>query len=51
MLFWTQIKQLKSYFFTKHDKGMITCLIMYVDDMIVMRNDSEQMRALQNHLA
>ena len=32
--------------FVKHKKGMITCLIVYVDDMIVMGNDSEERRAL-----
>ena len=37
--------------FVKHKKGMITCVIVYVDDMIVTGNDSEERRALQNHLA
>ena len=37
--------------FVKHNKGMITCLIVYVDDMIVTRNDLEERITLQNHLA
>ena len=32
--------------FVKHKKGMITCLIVYVDDMIVTGNDSKERRAL-----
>ena len=30
----------------KHNKGMITCLIVYIDDMILTRNDLEEKSAL-----
>jgi len=32
--------------FMKHNKGMITCLIVYIDDMILTRNDLEEKSAL-----
>jgi len=32
--------------FVKHNKGMITCLIMYIDDMILIGNDLEERSAL-----
>ncbi|CAL5428100.1 unnamed protein product [Camellia sinensis] len=37
--------------FLKHNKGKITALIIYVDDMIVTGNDLDERKALQNHLA
>ena len=46
-------KQSNSYhtLFLKHNKEKIIALIVYVDDMIVTGNDSEEMKTLQEHLA
>ena len=37
--------------FLKKDHGKITTLILYVDDMVVTRNDLEERKALQNYLS
>ncbi|RVW96138.1 Retrovirus-related Pol polyprotein from transposon RE2 [Vitis vinifera] len=37
--------------FLKYNEDRITALIVYVDDMIVTRNDSEERKTLQKHLA
>ena len=37
--------------FLKHNKEQITTLIVYVDDMIVIRKDFEERKTLQEHLA
>ena len=37
--------------FLKYNEDRITTLIMYFDDMIVTRNDSEERKTLQKHLA
>jgi hypothetical protein len=37
--------------FLKHKKGKVTALIVYVDDMVVTRNDLEEKEPLQHHLA
>ncbi|XP_059599016.1 uncharacterized protein LOC132255176 [Vitis vinifera] len=37
--------------FLKYNEDRITTLIVYVDDMIVTGNDSEEMKTLQKHLA
>ena len=36
--------------FLKHNKEQITTLIMYVDDMIVTGNNTEESNTLQEHL-
>ena len=35
----------------KKQYGKITTLIVYVDDMVVTRNDPEEKKALQNYLS
>ena len=37
--------------FLKHRQGMVTALIIYVDDMIITGNDKEEISSLQKHLA
>ena len=37
--------------FLKHRQGMVTALIIYVDDMIITGNDKEEISRLQKHLA
>ncbi|RVW66052.1 Retrovirus-related Pol polyprotein from transposon RE1 [Vitis vinifera] len=37
--------------FLKKQHGKITALIVYVDDMVVTRNDPEERKALQNYLS
>jgi hypothetical protein len=37
--------------FLKHNEEQITALIVYVDDMIVIGNDPEERKTLQEHLA
>ncbi|KAL6342470.1 hypothetical protein AAG906_011160 [Vitis piasezkii] len=37
--------------FLKKQHGKITTLIVYVDDMVVTRNDPEERKALQNYLS
>ena len=36
--------------FLKKKKGKITCLIIYVDDMIITRDDEEEMAELRKNL-
>lgn len=36
--------------FLKHRKGMVTALIIYVDDMMVTSNNKEEISNLQKHL-
>jgi hypothetical protein len=38
-------------FFFKHNKEQITTLIVYINDMSLTRNDHEERKALQEHLA
>ena len=46
-------KQSNSYYtlFLTHQRGKVTALIIYVDDMIITRNDEEEISKLQEHLA
>ena len=46
-------KQSSSYhnLFLKHRKGLITTLLIYVDDMIITGNDEKEITSLQEHLA
>jgi hypothetical protein len=37
--------------FLKHQQGMVTTLMIYVDDMIITRNVKEEISSLQKHLA
>ena len=37
--------------FLKHDRGKLTALIVYVDDMVVTGNDVEEIQRLQYYLA
>ena len=37
--------------FLKHQRGKVTALIIYVDDMITTGNDKEEISKLQEHLA
>lgn len=37
--------------FLKHDRGKLTALIVYVDDMVVTGNDVEEIQKLQKYLA
>ena len=37
--------------FLKHQKGKITTLIIYVDDMVVTSDDQDEIESLQRHLA
>ena len=37
--------------FLKHQRGKVTALIIYVDDMIITGNDEEEISKLQEHLA
>ena len=37
--------------FLKHRQRMVTTLIIYFDDMIITRNDKEEITILQRHLA
>ena len=37
--------------FLKHQRGKVTTLIIYVDDMIIIGNDEEEISKLQEHLA
>ena len=37
--------------FLKHRQGKVTTLIVYVDDMIIMRDEVEEISRLQEHLA
>ena len=37
-------------FFLKHQQGKVTALIVYVDDMIIIRNDPEEISRLQEQL-
>nr|CAN77556.1 hypothetical protein VITISV_039374 [Vitis vinifera] len=37
--------------FLKHQRGKVTTLIIYVDDMIITINDEEEISKLQEHLA
>ena len=37
--------------FLKKHHGKITTLIVYVDDMVVTKNDPEERKALQNYLS
>lgn len=37
--------------FLKHQRGVLTALIVYVNDMITIGNDKEQIRNLQEYLA
>ncbi|KAL0416651.1 UNVERIFIED_CONTAM: Retrovirus-related Pol polyprotein from transposon RE1 [Sesamum latifolium] len=42
---------LKSYFVYKHKEGKVTALIVYVDDMVLTEDDTEEMKLLQEQLA
>ena len=46
-------KQSYSYhtLFIKHEEGKVTALIVYVDDMVLTRDDPCEMKALQEYLA
>ena len=37
--------------FSKKQHGKITALIVYVDDMVVTRNDPDERKALQSYLS
>ena len=37
--------------FPKHREGMATALIIYIDDMIIIGNDDEEIAKLQKHLS
>jgi hypothetical protein len=37
--------------FIKHNKGRVTALIVYMDDMVMTRDDPREMKALQRYLA
>lgn len=37
--------------FLNHRQGMVTALIIYVDNMIIIGNDEEEISSLQKHLA
>ena len=36
--------------FLKHQRGKVTTLIIYVDDMIIIGDDEEEITRLQEHL-
>ena len=46
-------KQSNSYhtLFLKHRQRMVIALIIYVDDMIIIWNDKEEIAGLQRHFA
>ncbi|XP_023742905.1 uncharacterized mitochondrial protein AtMg00810-like [Lactuca sativa] len=48
---WLTSKQHRSYSFLKHQGGKITTLTVYVDDMIITRDDKEEITRLQKELA
>ena len=48
---WLHTKQLRPHFILEASKRLITALLIYVDDMIIIGNDEKEIASLREHLA